>query len=93
MKQRFTTSGTAGHKRDSHGTVPLTVSGTDRTHPLGGVPLSQLSAKLAKIDCLLELEGFANRRRYVPWLPKWTEEERGLIMARKYELERKHGKK
>jgi len=48
--------------------------------------------KLKTIHSLEELEGFANRRRYVPWLPKWTEEERGLIMARKYELERKHGK-
>ena len=51
-----------------------------------------LEEKLAKIDCLLELEGFANRRRYVPWLPKWTDEERGLILARKYELEQRYGK-
>ena len=85
-------NGTTGHKRDSHGTVPLTVSGTDGTHPYRGVPLSRLSEKLARIDCLLELEGFANRRRYVPWLPKWTDEERGLILARKYELEQRYGK-
>lgn len=85
-------SGTTGHKRDSHGTVPLTVSGTDGTHPYRGVPLSRLSEKLANINCLLELEGFANRRRYVPWLPKWTDEERGLILARKYELEQRYGK-
>ncbi len=76
-----------GHKRDSHGHVPLTVNGTDGTHPYRGVPLSQLSAKLAKINCLLELEGFANRRRYVPWLPKWTDEEKALILQRKTELE------
>ena len=86
-------SGTTGHKRDSLGTVPLTVSGTDGTNPYRVVPLSRLSEKLAKIDCLLELEGFANRRRYVPWLPKWTEEERALILARKYELERNNAKK
>ena len=85
-------SGTTGHKRDSHGTVPLTVSGTDGTHPYRGVPLSRLSEKLENINCLLELEGFANRRRYVPWLPKWTDEERGLILARKYELEQRYGK-
>jgi len=85
-------SGTTGHKRDSHGTVPLTVSGTDGTHPYRGVPLSRLSEKLENINCLLELEGFANRRRYVPWLPKWTDEERGLILARKYELEQSYGK-
>lgn len=89
-------SGTLGHKRDSLGHVPLTVSGTDGTHPYRGVPLSQLSAKLAKIDCLEELYGFANRRKVLGIsdenvLPKWTEEERRLILARKYELEQKNG--
>ena len=49
--------------------------------------------KLKTIHSLEELEGFANRRRYVPWLPKWTEEERALILARKYELERNNAKK
>ena len=92
-------SGTLGHKRYSHGHVPLTVNGTDGTHPYRGVPLSQLSAKLAKINCLQELYGFANRRKVLGIsdeniLPKWTEEERQLILARKYELERNNaGKK
>jgi len=55
--------------------------------------LKTLEEKLAGISSLEELEGFANRRRYVPWLPKWTEEERGLILARKYELEQKNGRR
>ena len=86
-------SGTAGHKRDSHGTVPLTVSGTGRDTPLKGVPMSRLSEKLEKINCLEELYGFANRRKVLgisddSILPKWTEEERRMILARKYELQR-----
>ena len=61
--------------------------------------MSRLSAKLAKINCLQELYGFANRRKVLGIsdeniLPKWTEEERQLILARKYELERNNvGKK
>ena len=92
-------SGTTGHKRDSHGHVPLTVSGTDGTHSYRSVPMSRLSAKLAKINCLQELYGFANRRKVLGIsdeniLPKWTEEERQLILARKYELEKNNvGKK
>lgn len=54
--------------------------------------MKTLEEKLAGISSLEELEGFANRRRYVPWLPKWTDEERGLILARKYELEQRYGK-
>jgi len=53
---------------------------------------------LAKINCLLELYGFANRRKVLGItdeniLPKWTEEERQLILARKYELERNNVRK
>lgn len=44
--------------------------------------------KLATVTTLEELSGFANRRFYVPWLPDWTDEERKLIMARKYEIEK-----
>lgn len=48
------------------------------------------SEKLAGIDCLDELYGFANRRRVLGVdLPKWTEDERRMILARKYELEGK----
>ena len=86
-------SGTAGHKRDSHGTVPLTVSGTGRDTPLKGVPMSRLSEKLAKINCIEELYGFANRRKVLGitddnLLPRWTENERRMILARKYELQK-----
>jgi len=43
---------------------------------------------------LQELYGFANRRKVLgirdeAILPKWTDEERSLILARKYELEKK----
>lgn len=55
------------------------------------VPLRSMEAKLSSIYCLQELEGFANRRRYNPDLPKWTEAERGAILARKLELEILHG--
>jgi hypothetical protein len=47
------------------------------------------SEKLSMIDCLDELYGFANRRKVLGVdLPKWTEDERRMILARKYELER-----
>jgi hypothetical protein len=60
--------------------------------------MSRLSEKLAKIDCLEELYGFANRRKVLGIsdeniLPKWTEDERRLILARKYELEQKNGRR
>ena len=38
------------------------------------------------IHCLAELEGYANRRRYIP-VPKWTVDERAIIVARKYKLQ------
>lgn len=89
----------AGWKRDSHGRLPLTVAGGTGYTANSRIPLSRLSEKLAKIDCLQELYGFANRRKVLGIsdeniLPKWTEEERQLILARKYELERNNvGKK
>lgn len=53
-----------------------------------------LEDKLKKIHCLQELYGFANRRKVLGIadenvLPKWDEDERRLILARKYELEKK----
>lgn len=46
--------------------------------------------KLATITSLDELYGFANRRKVLGLdLPKWTDEERGLILAKKYQLEQK----
>jgi hypothetical protein len=50
-----------------------------------------IEEKLKTIHSLEELEGFANRRRFLASLPKWTENERRLILVRKYELEKQHG--
>ena len=54
-----------------------------------------LESKLMKIDCLLELDGFLNRRELFQIFddavfPEWTPEERNMILNRKYELERKN---
>ena len=53
----------------------------------------KLEDKLKNIHCLEELYGFANRRKVLgiadeKLLPKWTEQERLLILRRKYELEK-----
>lgn len=55
----------------------------------------QFLTVLNGIDCLLELEGLANRRRTLnaPSLPRWNEIQRGLIVQRKLELEKQKGKK
>lgn len=50
-----------------------------------------LKTKLGQINDLAELEGFANRRRYFPDAPRWDDNQRGMILARKYELERIYG--
>ena len=34
-----------------------------------------------------ELEGFANRRKFDPKLPKWNASERDAILRRKFEME------
>jgi hypothetical protein len=34
-----------------------------------------------------ELEGFANRRKFNPALPKWNASERDAILRRKFEME------
>ena len=48
-----------------------------------------LEEKLATITSLDELYGFANKRKVLGLdLPQWTDEERRLILARKYELQR-----
>lgn len=51
---------------------------------------------LKSIKDLDELYGLANRRKVTgvtddKIFPKWTEEERQLILARKYELQKKYG--
>lgn len=47
------------------------------------------SAALARISSVAELEGVANRRKYLraPDLPKWNDWQRNLILQRKWELE------
>ena len=42
--------------------------------------------KLLSVNCLAELEGFANRRRFDPSLPSWSDDERAQIIAYKYRL-------
>ncbi len=55
--------------------------------------MSRLSAKLAKINWLEELYGFANCRKVLgisaeKILPKWTEDEPNLNLERNLELDR-----
>ena len=40
---------------------------------------------------LAELEGFANRRRFDPTLPRWSATERDAILRRKFEMENGNG--
>ena len=51
-------------------------------------PNRTFEEKLASCASLQELEGFANRRRYDPSLPKWTDEQRKAIIYRKLEMEK-----
>ena len=51
-------------------------------------PTRTFMERLNSCANLEELEGFANRRRYLPSLPKWTAEERQAIILRKYEMEK-----
>ena len=58
----------------------------------------KLEEKLLKIHCLEELYGFANRRKVLCIVddniaPRWTEEERRLILARKYQLQKEKDRK
>jgi len=54
--------------------------------------VTTLKDKLKRVHSLEELNGFANRRKVLGVdLPKWTDEERQLILKRKYELQRQHG--
>ena len=77
-------------KKFPHWIADRIENGTARVFPHGTikvVPLRTMAEKLASMT-LDELEGFSNRRRYAPDLPRWTESERAAILARKYELER-----
>ena len=39
------------------------------------------------VNTIEELEGFANRRKYLPSLPRWTENERAAIIHKKTEMQ------
>ena len=52
-------------------------------------PKRTFMEKLNSCVNLEELEGFANRRKFAPSLPKWTTEERQAIILRKYEMEKR----
>lgn len=82
-----------GNPTGSHLSSP---SGRSRMYPKGTfniTPCRTFEAKVASCITLDELNGFANRRRVLNIdLPKWTEYERQVILARKYELEKNNGK-
>lgn len=90
MKDRAGQSGTkAGHVPN----CPSDKAGQDGTPPYRVSQVSRLSQKLAAIHCLEELYGFANRRKVLgitddKIAPRWTENERRMILARKYELQK-----
>jgi hypothetical protein len=50
-------------------------------------PKNTFQQKLDSIKTLGELEGFANRRKYLPALPRWTENERAAIIHKKTEMQ------
>ena len=52
--------------------------------------VERLQGFRSRIDAcrdLAELEGFANRRRFDPTLPRWNATERDAILRRKFEME------
>ena len=49
--------------------------------------LQGFTSRLNSCLDLNELEGFANRRKFNPALPKWNASERDAILRRKFEME------
>ena len=49
--------------------------------------LRGFASRLNACRSLEELEGFANRRKFNPALPKWNASERDAILRRKFEME------
>ena len=49
--------------------------------------LQGFRSRLDACRSLGELEGFANRRKFNPALPKWNASERDAILRRKFEME------
>jgi len=65
---------------------------TDRAivHPAGThkvSPKNTFQQRLDSCNTIEELEGFANRRKYLPALPRWTENERAAIIHKKTEMQ------
>jgi len=56
-------------------------------------PMHSFEDRLNACRDIGELEGFANRRRYAPNLPKWNEGQRSDILLRKMEMEKQGMKK
>jgi hypothetical protein len=50
-------------------------------------PKSTFQQRLDSCNTIQELEGFANRRKYLPSLPRWTENERAAIIHKKTEMQ------
>ena len=50
-------------------------------------PLQGFRSRLDACRDIEELEGFANRRKFNPELPKWGASERDAILRRKFEME------
>ena len=50
-------------------------------------PLQGFRSRLDACRDIEELEGFANRRKFNPTLPKWNASERDAILRRKFEME------
>ena len=48
---------------------------------------STFQQRLDSCNTIQELEGFANRRKYLPSLPRWTESERAAIIHKKTEMQ------
>jgi len=59
-----------------------------RSHKDGVWGSMTITEKLESISCLDELDGFLNRRQFLPNVPEWSEQERQLILQRKYEIMR-----
>lgn len=50
-------------------------------------PKNTFQQRLDSCNTIEELEGFANRRKYLPALPRWTENERAAIIHKKTEMQ------
>lgn len=88
--RRYATQNYDGDRRASYvSQIPLGMLHCDGSQ---SDATRSVANKLKNIHDIDELEGFANRRKVLGVdLPKWSEEERQIILMRKYELEKKNG--